>query len=59
VGADQRHGLLATYLPDLSASLTDQTLDMLDKILDELPRKGRKKQERHFQSNFPIESNRF
>jgi hypothetical protein len=49
--ADQRHTLLAAYLPDLSASLTDQTLDMLDKILDELVRKGNKKQERHFQSN--------
>jgi hypothetical protein len=49
--ADQRHTLLAAYLPDLSASLIDQTLDMLDKILDELVRKGNKKQERHFQSN--------
>jgi hypothetical protein len=42
--ADQRHTLLAAYLPDLSTSLTDQTLDMLDKILDELVRKGNKKQ---------------
>jgi hypothetical protein len=49
--ADQRHTLLAAYLPDLSASLTDQTLDMLDKILDELVRKGKKKQERYFQTN--------
>src|SRR5205823_1476361 len=48
---DQRHSLLAAYLPDLATSLTDQTLDMLDKILDELVRKGNKKQERHFQSN--------
>jgi hypothetical protein len=38
-------------LPDLSANLTDQALDMLDKILNELVRKGNKKQERHFQSN--------
>ena len=49
--ADQRHTLLAAYLPDLSASLIDQTLDMLDKMLDELVRKGNNKQERHFQSN--------
>jgi hypothetical protein len=49
--AEQRHTLLAAYLPDLSASLTDQTLDMLDKILDELVRKGKKKQERYFQTN--------
>jgi hypothetical protein len=41
--ADQRHCLLSAYLPDLSASLTDQALDMLDKILDELVRKGNKK----------------
>jgi Domain of unknown function (DUF4158) len=51
LAADQRHTLLAAYLPDLSTSLTDQTLDMLDKILDEPVRKGNKKQERHFQSN--------
>jgi TnpA family transposase len=50
-GADQRYSLLAAYLPDLATSLTDQTLDMLDKILEELVRKGNKKQERHFQSN--------
>jgi hypothetical protein len=49
--ADQRHCLLAGYLRDLSATLTDQALDMLHKILDELVRKGKKKQERHFQSN--------
>src|SRR5919199_3448099 len=49
--ADQRHCLLGAYLPDLAASLTDQALDMLDKILEELVRKGNKKQERHFQSN--------
>jgi hypothetical protein len=49
--AVQRYGLLAAYLPDLAANLTDQTLDMLDKILEELVRKGNKKQERHFQSN--------
>ena len=50
-GADQCHALLAAYLPDLGASLLDQSLDMLDKILGELVRKGNKKQERHFQSN--------
>jgi TnpA family transposase len=49
--AVQRYGLLAAYLTDLAANLTDQTLDMLDKILEELVRKGNKKQERHFQSN--------
>lgn len=49
--ADQRYCLLGTYLPDLAASLTDQALDMLDKILEELVRKGKKKQERHFQAN--------
>jgi hypothetical protein len=48
---DLRHYLLGAYLPDLAASLTDQALDMLDKILDELVRRGKKKQERHFQSN--------
>jgi len=48
---DQRYCLLGAYLPDLGTSLTDQTLDMLDKILDELVRKGNKKQERHFQTN--------
>jgi hypothetical protein len=37
---DQRHCLLGAYLPDLAASLTDQALDMLDKILDELVRRG-------------------
>ncbi len=49
--ADQRYGLLGAYLPDLSSSLIDQALDMLDKILEELVRKGNKKQERHFQSS--------
>jgi hypothetical protein len=48
---DQRYCLLGAYLPDLATSLTDQTLDMLDKILDELVRKRNKKQERHFQTN--------
>jgi len=50
-GADQRYCLLGAYLPELAASLTDQALDMLDKILEELVRKGKKKQERHFQTN--------
>jgi hypothetical protein len=53
-GADQRYSLLAAYLPDLATSLTDQALDMLDKILEELTRKGDKKQERHFQSNVRV-----
>ncbi len=48
---DQRHVFLAACLPDLAASLTDQALDMLDKMLGELLRKGEKKQERHFQVN--------
>ena len=48
---EQRHCLLSAYLPDLAATLTDQTLDMMDKILDELVRKGKRKQEPHFQSN--------
>jgi TnpA family transposase len=41
--ADQRYCLLGAYLPDLAASLTDQALDMLDKILEGLVRKGKKK----------------
>jgi hypothetical protein len=41
--ADHRHCLLGAYLPDLAATLTDQALDMLDKILDELVPKGQKK----------------
>jgi TnpA family transposase len=49
--ADQRYALLAAYLPDLAASLTDQAVDMLGKMLGELLRKGEKKQERHFQVN--------
>lgn len=51
LAGEQRYCLLGAYLPDLATGLTDQTLDMLDKILDELVRKGNKKQERHFQSN--------
>jgi hypothetical protein len=51
LAGEQRYCLLGAYLPDLATGLTDQMLDMLDKILDELVRKGNKKQERHFQSN--------
>jgi len=47
----RRWALLAAYLPDLQADLTDQALDMLDKILGELLRKGERKQEARFQTN--------
>ena len=31
--SDQRYCLLGAYLPDLAANLTEQALDMLDKVL--------------------------
>jgi len=46
---DRRHALLAAYLPDLATDLTDQALDMHDKLLGELLRKGERKQDQHFQ----------
>ena len=49
--AAHRYALLAAYLPDLLADLTDQALDMLDKLLGELLRKGERKQEAHFHTN--------
>jgi len=48
---DRRHALLAAYLPDLATDLTDQALDMHDKLLGELLRKGERKQDQHFQVN--------
>lgn len=47
----RRHALLAAYLPDLAMELTDQALDMFDKLLGELLRKGKRRQEQHFQGN--------
>jgi len=47
----RRWALLAAYLPELLADLTDQALDMLDKILGELLRRGERKQEARFQTN--------
>ena len=50
----RRWALLAAYLPELLADLTDQALDMLDKILGELLRKGERKQEARFQTNAKV-----
>ncbi len=50
-GPESRYALLAAYCPDLQATLTDQSLDMRDKMLGELLRKGERKQDRHFQTN--------
>jgi TnpA family transposase len=50
----QRQVLFAAYLPDLRVELTDQALDMLDKLLGELLRKGERKQESHFQTNAKV-----
>ena len=47
----QRYTFLAAYLPELTASMTDQALDRLDKLLGALLRTGERKQEHHFQVN--------
>jgi TnpA family transposase len=51
---ERRQTLLAAELPDLRADLTDQALDMLDKLLGELLRKGERKQEARFQTNAKV-----
>jgi TnpA family transposase len=45
----RRHALLTAYLADLGADLVDQALDLFDRLLGDVLRKGEKKQERHFQ----------
>jgi len=44
---DRRHALLVAYLAELGPELTDQALDMFDKMMGELVRKGERKQELH------------
>lgn len=44
---DRRHTLLAAYLVELGPDLTDQALDMFDKMMGELVRKGERKQDLH------------
>ncbi len=44
----RRYALLAAYLAELHADLVDQALDMFDKLLGELLRKGERRQEEHF-----------
>ena len=48
---DRRHALLVAYLFELSQDLTDQALDQFDKLLDELLRKGERRQEKHLRIN--------
>jgi len=44
---DRRHTLLTAYLVELGPDLTDQALDMFDKMMGELVRKGERKQDLH------------
>ena len=48
---DRCHALLVAYLFELSQDLTDQALDQFDKLLDELLRKGERRQEKHLRIN--------
>ena len=47
----RRHALLAAYLDDRGAELVDQALDLFDKLMGEVLRKGERKQEQHFQTH--------
>lgn len=47
----ERYALLVAYLTDLSADLTDQILDMFDRWLGDLLRKGRNAQKHHLYSH--------
>lgn len=46
-----RYSLLVTYLSEFSQDLVDQALDMFDKMIGELLRKGERKQEVHLQEH--------
>jgi hypothetical protein len=48
---DRRHALLVTHLFELSQDLTDQALDLFDRLLGELQRKGERCQEKHLRLN--------
>jgi TnpA family transposase len=48
---DARYSLLVAYLSELTQDLIDQALDMFDKMLGDLLRKGERKQETHLQDN--------
>lgn len=48
---EHRYSLLLAYLSELSQDLVDQALDMFDKMLGELLRKGERRQETHLQDN--------
>ncbi len=49
LASDRRHTLLVAYLGELAHELTDQALDMFDKMIGELLHKGEKKQTLHLQ----------
>lgn len=47
----RRYSLLLTYLHELSQDLTDLALDQFDKLLADLFRKGKRKQDKHIRVN--------
>jgi len=47
----RRHALLVAYLADMPRDLTDQVLDMFDRMLSDLLRKGERQHERQLQQN--------
>ncbi len=47
----KRHAFLVAYLTELSLDLTDHTLDMFDRWLGDLLRKGRNAQKHHLYNN--------
>jgi hypothetical protein len=57
--SERRYALLVAYLFELSQDLTDQALDQFDKLLDELVRKGERRQEKHFRTNADVSQIKF